>query len=86
MWVVDDGTDKDGSKTGTSLRQCLYFKEIGFNIHDYMYYEKNGASFPSTTRYYHNIEFMFILSKGTPKTINLINDRANIWAGVGNWG
>lgn len=86
VWVVNDGTDKNGSKTGNSLKQCLYFKECGFNIHDYMFYEKNGCNFPSTNRYYQVIEFMFILSKGKPKTVNLIKDRKNNWAGYGNWG
>lgn len=86
VWVVDDGTDNNGSRTGTSFKQCLYFKEIGFNIHDVMFYEKNGSSFPSKTRYYHNIEYVFILSKDKPKTINLINDRYNRWAGQSNWG
>lgn len=85
VWVVNDGTS-NGSKTGNSLRQCLYFKECGFNIHDYMFYEKNGCNFPSTNRYYQIIEFMFILSKGKPKTVNLINDRLNKWAGCSNWG
>ena len=30
VWVVGDATIK-GSETGTSFRQALYFKEIGFN-------------------------------------------------------
>ncbi|HUM44482.1 MAG TPA: DNA methyltransferase, partial [Fervidobacterium sp.] len=33
VWVVGDATIK-GSETGTSFRQALYFKEIGFNLHD----------------------------------------------------
>jgi site-specific DNA-methyltransferase (adenine-specific) len=32
IWVVGDKTE-DGSKTGTSFRQALYFKEIGLNLH-----------------------------------------------------
>lgn len=85
VWVVNDAV-KNGSKTGSSLRQCLYFKEIGFNIHDYMFYEKNGCSFPSINRYYQITEFVFILSKGKPKTVNLIKDRKNKWAGYSSWG
>jgi DNA modification methylase len=85
-WVVGDGTDENSSETGTSFRQALYFKELGLNIHDTMIYEKNGCSFPSTNRYYQVFEYMFILSKGKPKTTTLIKDRKNIWAGVGSWG
>jgi site-specific DNA-methyltransferase (adenine-specific) len=39
VWVVGDATIK-GSKTGTSFKQALYFKEIGFNLHDTMIWEK----------------------------------------------
>ena len=39
IWVVADKTDK-GSESGTSFRQALYFKEIGFNLHDTMIYRK----------------------------------------------
>ena len=85
-WVVGDGTDKNGSETGTSFRQALYFKQLGFNIHDTMIYEKNGCSFPSKNRYYQVFEYMFILTKGRPTTANLLKDRKNNWAGVGNWG
>ena len=35
VWVVGDATIK-GSETLTSFRQALYFKEIGFNVHDTM--------------------------------------------------
>ena len=42
VWVVQDATIK-GSETGTSFRQALYFKEIGFNLHDTMIYEKPDA-------------------------------------------
>ena len=33
VWVVGDATIK-GSETGTSFRQALFFKEVGFNLHD----------------------------------------------------
>jgi len=86
VWVVGDGTEK-GSETGTSFRQALYFKEIGFNIHDTMIYMKNNFSNPSSTRYHQIFEYMFVLSKGKPKTFNPIKDRKNIYGGqVGSWG
>jgi site-specific DNA-methyltransferase (adenine-specific) len=43
VWVVGDATI-DGSETGTSFRQALYFKEIGFNLHDTMIWEKDTFS------------------------------------------
>ena len=78
VWVVGDATIK-GSETGTSFRQVLYFKEIGFNIHDTMIWNK--GSFTSVgslaVRYALTWEFMFVISKGTPKTFNPIKDRLN---------
>ena len=40
VWVVGDA-NINGSETGTSFRQALYFKEIGFNLHDTMIYQKD---------------------------------------------
>ena len=71
VWVVNDKT-KNGSETGTSFRQALYFKEIGFNLHDTMIYAKNNPTPSKTNRYQPCFEFMFVLSKGKPKTFNPI--------------
>ena len=71
VWIVADATIK-GSETGTSFKQALYFKDIGLNLHDTMIYYKNSYPFPCSNRYYQNFEYMFILSKGKPKTTNLI--------------
>ena len=76
VWVVGDATVK-GSETGTSFKQALYFKEIGFNLHDTMIYQKDNCPFPSSNRYYANFEYMFILSKQAPKAFNPITDRVN---------
>ena len=35
VWVVNDAV-KNGSESGTSFKQALYFKEIGFKLHDTM--------------------------------------------------
>lgn len=80
VWVVGDATIK-GSETGTSFRQALYAKDAGFNIHDTMIYEKIGMSFPDSNRYYQMFEYMFIFSKGAPKTFNAIKDKKNVSAG-----
>jgi len=85
VWVVGDATI-DGSETGTSFRQALYFKECGFNLHDTMIYAKNGPAHPDTTRYHQVFEFMFILSKGRPASVNLLTDRKNKWGGQSNFG
>ena len=81
VWIVADGVE-NGSETGTSFRQALYFKEIGFNIHDTMIWLKNSSAFPESVRYSQVFEYMFILSKGKPKTFNPIRDRLNIYAGT----
>ena len=80
VWVVGDATIK-GSESGTSFKQALYFKEIGFNLHDTMIYQKSGVSYPESTRYLQQFEYMFIFSKGKPKSINLIKDRKNKYVG-----
>lgn len=76
VWVVGDATIK-GNETGTSFKQALYFKEIGFNLHDTMIYKKNSYAKPDRTRYWNMFEYMFVFSKGKPKTMNLISDRKN---------
>jgi len=77
VWVVGDQTIK-GDETGTSFRQAMYFKQVGFNLFDTMIYLKTprGAVGNNKT-YWQAFEYMFILSKGVPKTINLIKDREN---------
>ena len=45
VWVVNDATVK-GSETGTSFRQALRFKEIGFLLHDTMVYLKDSCPYP----------------------------------------
>lgn len=72
VWVVDDAT-VNGSETGTSFEQALYFKKIGFNLHDTMIWKKtNPMPKVKTKRYFDVFEYMFIFSKGTPKTFNPI--------------
>ena len=70
VWVVNDSTKK-GSESLTSFKQALYFKEIGFNVHDTMIYK---ADKPPLThnRYEQQFEYMFVFSKGKPNTFNPI--------------
>lgn len=69
VWIVTDQI-KDGSKTLTSFHQGLYFRKIGFKMHDIMIYQKRNTFFSGNGRYTNCHEFMFILSKGKPKTFN----------------
>ena len=89
MWNVNDAT-VDGSETGTSFRQALHFKDVcGLRLHDTMIYEKTGIAFASgknSVRYSQAFEYCFILSKGKPKTVNIIMDKPNKWAGSTSWG
>ena len=71
VWIVGDQTIK-GSETGTSFRQALYFKEIGFNLHDTMIYAKNNFMPLTHNRYEQSFEYMFVFSKGKPKIFNPI--------------
>lgn len=80
VWIVSDSTVK-GSETGTSFKQALFFKEIGFNLYDTMIWEKPSPQAPTESRYYDVFEYMFIFSKGKPKTLNLLTDRKNKSAG-----
>jgi site-specific DNA-methyltransferase (adenine-specific) len=80
VWVVGDGTVK-GSETGTSFRQALYFMDMGFRLHDTMIYQKSGFNFPANNRYHQTFEYVFVFSKGKPKTFNPICDRKNKYVG-----
>ncbi|TAL67270.1 MAG: site-specific DNA-methyltransferase [Bacteroidetes bacterium] len=71
IWVVGDASD-NGSETGTSFRQALYFKDIGFYLNDTMIYYKNNPMPTSGPRYHQHFEYMFCFSKGQPKTFNPI--------------
>lgn len=83
VWVVADAT-MDGSESGTSFRQALYFRETGFRLHDTMIYEKNSPAYPArkdSNRYTQIFEFMFVFAKGKVKNGRLICDKPNKWAG-----
>ena len=69
VWVVGDATI-NGSETGTSFRQALFFKEIGFNLHDTMIYRKKNPIPLTHNRYEQEFEYTFVFSKGKPKTFN----------------
>ena len=80
VWIVGDAII-NGSETGTSARQKLFFKAIGLNIHDTMIWNKGTFTSPQKTRYPNSFEYMFIFSKGSV-VCNQIKDRKNIKAGT----
>lgn len=72
VWIVNDKTE-NGSKTLTSFRQALYFQKVGFNVNDVMIWEKtNAMPVIKQPRYQDVFEYMFVFSKGKPKTFNPI--------------
>lgn len=72
VWVVGDATI-NGSETGTSFKQALFFQKIGFNLHDTMIFKKqNPIPQIYRKRYSNEFEYMFVFSKGTVKTHNPI--------------
>lgn len=85
VWVVGDQTI-NGSESGTSFVHALHFKSIGLNLHDTMIWRKlTPMPCGSTSRYTSAFEFMFVLSKGSPKTVNRIMEPCKR-AGVVNQG
>src|SRR5208282_6015981 len=88
VWVVADQTTS-GSESGSSFRQALFFKECGFNLHDTMIWSKVPVPFdPKCRRYWQSFEYMFVLSKGRPKTCNYLTEPCKMagQAKPGNYG
>lgn len=73
VWVVGDKI-KNGNKSLTSFKQALYFQEIGFNVHDTMIYAKKNTPFMRSNAYTNNHEYMFVFSKGKPKSFNPLKE------------
>lgn len=79
VWIVNDAT-VNGSETGSAFRHALAFMENGFLLHDTMIYAKhNPPPTGGSNRYFQSFEYMFVFSKGAPKTFNpLTEPRRNI--------
>lgn len=80
VWVVNDAT-VDGSETLTSLRQAEGFLNLGVKVWDTMIFLKQNPSVPTEGRYYNAWEYMFVLSKGKPKTCNWLMKRNKSFGG-----
>ena len=75
VWNVNDKVI-NGSETLVSFKQAIFFKEIGFDVHDTMLFCKKNISAHDDRgkRYKQAFEYVFILSKGSPKAFNPIKD------------
>ena len=63
VWVVSDSS-YGANETGTSFKQALYFKEIGFNLFDTMIYAKPPRGAVGNNKsYWQTFEYMFVLRK-----------------------
>lgn len=71
VWVVGDATE-NGTESGTSFKQALFFKDVGFNLYDTMIYHKINYVPLTHRRYEQAFEYIFVLTKGKPKTFNPI--------------
>lgn len=83
VWVVADAT-KEGDETASSMEQALHFKRLGLRLHDTMVYHKPHIAFPrhGHSKYCGAWEYMFVFSKGAPKSFTMIRDRQNALAGA----
>ena len=72
VWVVGDGIDRGRSLT--SFEQALCFQSVGFTVHDVMIYRKLNTPFVRSSAYTNAWEFMFVMSKGSPKTFNPLKE------------
>jgi len=82
VWNVADAKI-NGSETGTSFRQALFFMECGFKLNDTMIWLKPTFSAVGAlkSQYAPVFEYMFIFRKGKGGVFNPICDRPNKNAG-----
>ena len=75
-WNVQD-QQKDGDFTLTSLEQALYFKSLGLKCWEKLIYKRISPRIINTRAYLRTYEYVWVFSKGHPRTVNLIQDRPN---------
>ena len=71
VWIVADQT-KHFSESGTSFKQALEFMSSGWGLFDTMIWKKLNYMPGHKERYADEFEYMFVFSKGKPKTFNPI--------------
>lgn len=80
VWVVQEQVI-GGEESGTSSEQRLGFRAAGFRLHSTLVMVRNSFRFSYTNRYPQVTHYAFVLSKGAPRTVNLLRDRKNSTAG-----
>ena len=86
VWVVGDST-VNGSETGSSFRQALYFKDnCSLNLYDTMIFAKSNPIPGNQRRYQQAFEYMFVFSKGTPTAFNPIVEKCQQFGRSQQWG
>ena len=86
VWVVGDATI-EGSESGSSFRQALFFKEeCGLLLYDTMIYLKANPIPQTQRRYEQKFEYMFVVSKGKPATFNPIMEKCVRAGSPQQWG
>ena len=87
VWVIGDKT-KSGTESGNSFRHALKFMENGWLLNDTMIWVKtNPMPTEASCRYKQTFEYMFVFSKGKPKTFNpLMEDTKTERKYKSNWG
>ena len=80
VWVTGDQV-VDGDVSGTSFTHALGFKALGLKFHQPLIYQRR-AFHGRANAYCRDFDYMFVFSKGTPKSVNLLNDKRNKKGGV----
>ena len=75
VWVTGDQV-VDGDESGTSFTHALGFKALGLKFHQPLIYQRR-AFHGRANAYCRDFDYMFVFSKGTPKSVNLLNDKRN---------
>ena len=77
VWIVG-GQTKDGDESDTPFLQALGFRRAGFKRFDTIIYATQPRGAVGNAKgYWQAFEYMYILTKGDIKTINLIMDHKN---------
>lgn len=74
VWIVGDKIKK-GNRSLTSFKQCLFFQQVGFKVHDVMIYRKKNTPFMRSNAYTNCYEFMFVFAKNKIVTFNPIKTK-----------
>jgi len=74
VWNVSDQVI-DGNESGSSFKQALIFQKLGFKLAQTIIWNKPPQGFKGGGKLYRKtFEYVFVFSKGKPKTLNLLKD------------